>query len=56
MPPTMEALGPIMPIVTALNQTLPQINLSEFLSDALQLFGAGERHARDRDAGQLGLE
>ncbi|HNP56912.1 MAG TPA: MlaD family protein [Gordonia sp. (in: high G+C Gram-positive bacteria)] len=41
MPPTMEALGPIMPIVTALNQTLPQINLSEFLSDALQLFGAG---------------
>ncbi|GAB11788.1 Mce family protein [Gordonia araii NBRC 100433] len=42
LPPTMDALGPIMPIVTALNQTIPQINLSEFLSDALQLFGAGD--------------
>ncbi|MFT3900981.1 MAG: MlaD family protein [Gordonia sp. (in: high G+C Gram-positive bacteria)] len=41
LPPTMDSLGPIMPIVTALNQTIPQINLSEFLSDALQLFGAG---------------
>ncbi|MFT4201703.1 MlaD family protein [Gordonia sp. (in: high G+C Gram-positive bacteria)] len=41
LPPTMDALGPIMPIVTALNQTIPQINLSEFLSDAMQLFGAG---------------
>lgn len=41
LPPTMDALGPIMPIVTALEQTIPQINISEFLSDALQLFGAG---------------
>ncbi|GAA3048981.1 hypothetical protein GCM10010528_30170 [Gordonia defluvii] len=41
LPPTMDALGPIMPIVSALNQTIPQINLSEFLSDALQLFGSG---------------
>ncbi|GED98733.1 MlaD family protein [Gordonia crocea] len=41
LPPTMDALGPIMPVITALNQTIPQINLSEFLSDALQLFGAG---------------
>lgn len=42
LPPTMDALGPIMPIVTAVNERIPPINLSEFLSDALQLFGAGD--------------
>ncbi|GAB20378.1 Mce family protein [Gordonia effusa NBRC 100432] len=42
LPPTMDAIGPLMPIATALNQTLPQINVSELLSNALQLFGSGK--------------
>lgn len=39
MPPTLDAVGPLMPIATALNQTLPQVNVSELLSNALQMFG-----------------
>ncbi|MFW0791221.1 MlaD family protein [Gordonia sp. CPCC 205333] len=42
MPPTMDAIGPLMPIATALNQTLPQVNVSELLSTALQMFGSGK--------------
>ncbi|NMO00738.1 MCE family protein [Gordonia sp. TBRC 11910] len=39
IPPTMDAVGPLMPIATALNQTLPQVNVSQLLSNALQMFG-----------------
>jgi virulence factor Mce-like protein len=42
IPNVMDAVGPLMPIATAVNDTVPQINMSEFLSQALQLFGAGD--------------
>ena len=40
LPNLADALDPIVPIIAAINETLPTINVSKFLSIALQLFGA----------------
>lgn len=40
LPNVRDSLDPIVPILGAINDTLPMINMSEFLSMALKLFGA----------------
>ena len=42
IPNAMDAVGPLMPIATALNDTVPQIDISELLARALELLGAGD--------------
>lgn len=42
IPNAMDAVGPLMPIATALNDTVPQIDISELLARALAMFGAGD--------------
>ncbi|MFW0787598.1 MlaD family protein [Gordonia sp. CPCC 206044] len=42
VPTSVEALGPLMPIASAVNSTLPVIDVSDLLSRALELFGSGD--------------
>lgn len=42
IPNAMDAVGPLMPIATAVNQTLPQIDVSELLARALEMFAGGD--------------
>ncbi|MFW0788730.1 MlaD family protein [Gordonia sp. CPCC 205333] len=42
IPNVVDAIGPMMPIATALNETLPMIDVSELLSRALQMMGSGD--------------
>ncbi|WP_267615747.1 MlaD family protein [Gordonia bronchialis] len=42
LPNTLDAVGPLLPIANALNETLPQIDMSDLLSRALAIFGAGD--------------
>ncbi|AVL99837.1 hypothetical protein C6V83_05625 [Gordonia iterans] len=42
IPNAMDAAGPLMPIATALNDTVPQIDISELLARALTMLGAGD--------------
>lgn len=42
IPNVMDAAGPLMPIATALNDTVPQIDISELLARALTMLGAGD--------------
>lgn len=46
VPNVMDAVGPLMPIATALNQTLPHIDISKLITRALNMFGS-------EDAAQL---
>lgn len=41
VPNVVDAVGPLMPIATALNQTLPLIDVSELLSRALAMLSSG---------------
>lgn len=40
LPNVRDAVGPLMPIATALDHTLPQVNVSDLLSRALQMFAS----------------
>ncbi|MFZ2501350.1 MAG: MlaD family protein [Nocardioides sp.] len=42
VPNAMDAAGPLLPIATALNDTVPVINISELLARALQMLGGGD--------------
>ena len=42
IPPVMEAIGPLMPIATALNNAVPQVDVSALLAQALKMFGGGD--------------
>nr|WP_246372513.1 MlaD family protein [Gordonia humi] len=42
LPEVMDALGPLLPIATAIDGTVPPIDMSAFLSQALELFGGGD--------------
>ncbi|MCF8587022.1 MlaD family protein [Gordonia liuliyuniae] len=42
IPPVMDAIGPLMPIAFAIDDTVPQIDMSAFLAQALELLGGGD--------------
>ncbi|WOC13101.1 MlaD family protein [Gordonia sp. MP11Mi] len=42
IPPVMDAVGPLMPVAFAVDDTVPQIDMSAFLAEALKLFGGGD--------------
>lgn len=42
IPNAMDAAGPLLPIASALNDTVPTINISELLARALEMLGAGD--------------
>lgn len=42
LPPVMDAIGPLMPIAFAIDDTVPQIDMSAFLAQALKLLGGGD--------------
>jgi hypothetical protein len=44
-PPLNDALTPLIPIYTAIDQIVPQINVSRFLSDLLSVVSSGPNGA-----------
>ncbi|MGO3326404.1 MlaD family protein [Gordonia sp. (in: high G+C Gram-positive bacteria)] len=42
VPPVMDAVGPLMPIAVAVDDTVPQIDMSAVLAQALKLLGGGD--------------